>query len=160
MQMFDTRDFCRHIIQPTLAHLNMYSVAAEKLLLGTAALHSSFNPLLANGDGGLGLYQITPEQHRNVWDSFLAFRPELASKVRGLASQHCFLQSPDQELISNLAYGTAIAWVIFLMAGLPLPDATDEQALLHCWRGAYGQEQNALLNCEPFTECLKGHIAA
>ena len=157
MQILDTQALCQHIIQPTLRHLNMYSLAAEKLLLGTAALHSSFNPLMVTD--GLGLYQITSEEHHTVWDKFLAFRPELASKVRGLAGQHSFLQSPDHELITNLTYGTAIAWTLFLMAEIPLPEAADEEALLRCCRAAYGKK-SAAGECAPFTECVRAHIAA
>ena len=156
--MFDSHELCQRIIQPTLNQLGMYSVAAEKLLLGTAALHSSFNPLLVSK--GLGLYQISPAQHRKVWDTYLAFRPELASKVRGFASQHQFLAAPDDELICNLAYGTAIAWMIYMMAGQPLPDAEDEASLLHYWQSVHGDNFGESVNCTPFTDCLKGYTAA
>lgn len=153
-----TRDFCQLIIQPTLHYLNMYSLAAEKLLIGTAAQHSSLNPMLVAS--GFGVYQITGDQHRRVWDHYLAFRPDLASKVRGLASQHCFLEAPDRELISNLAYGTAIAWALFLMSELPLPHEEDEQGLIRCWREVYGSEFGSVDNHEPFTKSIRHCMAA
>ena len=56
--------------------------------------------------------------HRNIWDNFLADKSELASKVRGLASQREFLSHPHHELATNLAYATAIAWLIFQRSGV------------------------------------------
>ena len=37
-------DLVEHVIKPTLDYLGMYSSAAEKLLLGTAAQESQFDP--------------------------------------------------------------------------------------------------------------------
>ena len=125
-------DLTQYVIKPTLDYLDMYSNAAEKLLLGTAAQESDFDPFCDQHDG-FGIYQITSQQHQDIWDSYLAFNPDLASKVRGLASQHEFLKNPDQELRINLAYSTAIAWIIYLRSDIELPAADDLEALGECW---------------------------
>lgn len=130
-------DLTEHVIKPTLNYLGMHSLAAEKLLLGTAAQESDLDPFYQdceNNSQGIGIYQITSAQHRIVWDQYLAFRPDLASKVRGLASQHQFLKDPDQELKTNLAYSTAIAWVIYLRSEHQLPAADDVDGLGHFWQ--------------------------
>lgn len=106
-------DLTLHIIKPTLEYLGMYTPAAEDFLLDQAARQSGLDPFCRR-DEGIGIYQISPEQHRVAWDNFLAFQSELASKVRGLASQRQFLIDPNHELTTNLAYSTAIAWVIYL----------------------------------------------
>lgn len=112
-------DLLTHIIIPTLQTLDMHSPDAEQWLVATAAQSSGFNPF-ARGDAGIGLYQISSAQHRSAWDDYLAFRPELASRVRGFASQHQFLKDPDLELTTNLSYSTAIAWVVYLQANQAL----------------------------------------
>jgi hypothetical protein len=95
----------------------------------------------------LGIYQISTQQHRKIWDEYLAFRPDLASAVRGLASQHQFLTSPDDELVTNLAYSTAIAWVIYLSTGKSLPDSSDQHSLCQfCHQYFYHQADGASLS--------------
>jgi len=127
----------RHVIRPTLEYLGIDSEPAVKLLLGTAALESQFSLSCSSHSmpGGLGLFQITPQAHREVWDKYLAFNPELASKVRGLASQHHFLKCPDTELSTNLSYCTAIAWMIYQFHNEThqLPLSSDINAMAEFW---------------------------
>jgi hypothetical protein len=73
--------------------------------------------LFSGRNEGLGLFNITAAQHRDLWDRYLAFNPDLASRVRGLASQRAFLSDPDSELQTNLSYCTAIAWLMQQRAG-------------------------------------------
>ncbi|MTI12283.1 hypothetical protein [Sansalvadorimonas verongulae] len=128
------------VIRPTLKHLNLWSEAAENLLLGTAAQESGLGEHLKIGDHrALGIYQITPRMHRNIWDNFLATQPELASKVRGLASQHEFLNHPHAELATNLSYATAIALMVYLRRGKGLPaySADDPERLGRYWHNNF-----------------------
>ncbi len=132
-----------HIIQPTLQYLGAYSPQAESLLLTMALLSTRFR----RDDERLGVYCIAPEQHRQAWDDYLAFQPDLASEVRALASQRWFLENPDRELIANVAYATAIAWIIFSISGMPLPAADDVDAQAKIWQrlfGPYQEEGEAL----------------
>ena len=81
--------------------------------------------LFAARKDGLGLFNITAAQHRDLWDRYLAFNPDLASRVRGLASQRAFLTDPDGELQTNLSYCTAIAWLMQQRAGGILEETDD-----------------------------------
>ena len=103
-----------YVVRPTLKHMGMWSQAAENLLLGTAARESGlgFHLKMANTQA-LGIYQISPKMHRSIWDRFLAPKSDLSSLVRGLASQREFLSHPHHELATNLAYATAIAWLVY-----------------------------------------------
>lgn len=130
----NTVELRQYVIEPTLKSLNMYSAAAVRLLMGTAAQESQCDPFCRRREKGLGIYQISSEQHRAIWDQYLAFRPDLASAVRGLASQHQFLKDPDQELVTNLAYSTAIAWIIYLRSEHQLPEEHDRSGLCDFWR--------------------------
>ena len=123
------------VIKPTLEYLGVWSPQAERELLA-AALRKNEVGLFSRRGRGLGLYRITSTQHRDLWDRYLAFRPEIASKVRGLASQRAFLSNPDNELQTNLSYCTAIAWLMLERARAqaewqqPLPAAyAPERAL-------------------------------
>lgn len=113
----DADEFREYVVQPTLDHLDMWSPLAENLLLGTAAVESSLGSRLHLAHhASLGIYQISPATHCRIWDTFLYNQHDLASKVRGLASQREFLLRPHAELATNLSYATAIAWMVYLCA--------------------------------------------
>ena len=115
--MYVTADHLRdHVIRPTLEYLGAWSPATESFLLD-AAVNAPDLGLFSARNEGLGLYHITAAQHRDIWDRYLAFKPDIASRVRGLASQRAFLSDPDSELQTNLSYCTAIAWLMYQRAG-------------------------------------------
>jgi hypothetical protein len=114
--MYITAEHLREqVIKPTLKYLGVWSEDAEQRLLDTS-LKEPESGLFQRAQPGLGLFQITSAQHRDLWDRYLAFRPDLASRVRGLASQRAFLSNPDSELQTNLSYCTAIAWLLEMRA--------------------------------------------
>jgi len=129
------------VIRHTLKALGSYSKAGENLLLLTIALQVK-HPDTAQKHS-LGLYRIDSATHLRIWDNYLAFDPDLASTVRGLASQKAFLQDPHLELACNLAYATAIAWMIYQNSGLKLPDADDVKQLSSCWAQHFSQAPNS-----------------
>lgn len=151
-------DLIQHAIKPTLEYLGMYSLAAEKLLLGTAAQESGFDPFCHHSNG-IGIYQITSREHRSIWDEYLAFIPDLASKVRGLASQHQFLKNPDQELAVNLSYSTAIAWIIYLQSERQLPCEDDAEGLSHFWKNNFSHTSKDQSRQENFALWIRENTA-
>lgn len=124
----------RDVIQPTLAYLDVAVAGAEEVLLAIVMLNERFPP---PGEG-VGPFRISPAQHRHVWDDYLAFNPDLASTVRGLASQRCFLQYPERELVTNLSYACAIAWILIATSGYDLPAADDSAAQVALWQRLFG----------------------
>jgi len=128
--MYVTAEHLRdQVIGPTLKYLGAWTPATESLLL-EAAVDAPDLGLFSARNEGLGLFHITTAQHRDIWDRYLAFKPEIASRVRGLASQRAFLSNPDSELQTNLSYCTAIAWLLHLRANNGSVDerATGERA--------------------------------
>lgn len=129
------------VIRPTLDQLGVPDEQVEiveNLLLGTAAQESGLGfHLKLDRSQGLGIYRISPRTHLNIWDKYLINEPDLASAIRGLASQHEFLSKPHAELATNLCYATAIAWMIYRRAGKTLPNANDIQALGEYWARYY-----------------------
>ncbi len=126
-------DFRQLIVRPTLQKLGKWSSPLENLLVGTAAQASGLGIQL-NSAFGFGLYQISANLHVQVWDCFFAFDADLASTVRGMASQRDFLQQPHLELTTNLRYATAVAWGVYALKQAEIPlEADNLDALSRCW---------------------------
>lgn len=114
--MYLTAEHLRdQVIRPTLKYLGAWNTGAESFLL-KAAVSAPDLGLFSARKEGLGLFHITAAQHRDIWDRYLAFKPDMAGRVRGLASQRAFLRNPDSELTTNLSYCTAIAWLLYQRA--------------------------------------------
>lgn len=124
--------FKRQVVIPTLAFMGRRCPDAEAFLIGSAAAATGFNPF-GNERGKVGIFGITSSQHRAVWDQWLAHDPEIASAVRGLASQRAFLVDPDRELGYNPAYALAVFYHLTLMSGERFPAATDTIAQAQLW---------------------------
>ena len=104
------------VIRPALEYMGALNPANEAFLLN-AAVNPPDVGLFAAKPEGLGIFHITAAQHSDLWDRYLAFNPDFASRVRGLASQRAFLSDPDSELQTNLSYCAAIAWLMQHRAG-------------------------------------------
>lgn len=130
------------VIRPALEHLDEWSQTAENLLLGTAAHESQLGFRMRPSEHGLGIYNISAATHTRIWDEFLVTDPELASRLRGLASQQQFLKAPHNELITNLSYASGVAWMIYKSRHLKLPDASDVHQLAQSWLNHYRTQGN------------------
>ncbi|MDZ5602066.1 hypothetical protein SJI00_04625 [Pseudomonas sp. RP23018S] len=127
------KELSQYVIRPTLVYLNRHCASAEALLLGVAASQSALGSALHDRRGH-GLYRIDESRHTLLWDHFLARDPDMASLVRGLASQHAFLGGPHLELTVNLRYATAIAWMMIEQHTPTLPAADDVIGQARIWR--------------------------
>lgn len=128
----------QHVIKPSLAYMGCHQPSIQALLLATAAIESDLGRQAhQQAHQRLGLYQVHPLSHRHLWDKFLVQDAELASRVRGLASQHVFLLHPHQELALNQAYATAIAYCLYRQHGLPAKISSDPKQLLQLWQAYY-----------------------
>lgn len=136
-----------YLIVPTLEYLSpeiQVTPAAVELVLGTALQESHLEFLRQLGEGpALGLWQCEPATHDDVWDNYLAFQALLASKIRGLASQHLWQQDRHGELVRNLAYACGICRVHYRRVREPLPAAGDTYAQAVYWKRYYNTERGA-----------------
>jgi hypothetical protein len=124
--MIDLMQFRIRVIRPTLALLELGGPAAENLLLGTALAESRLAYLCQVGGGpALGLYQCEPATHADLWGNYIAHVDGLPAKVRGLMSD----RPPLEQLVTNLAYATAIARLHYRRIREALPAAGDAAAL-------------------------------
>ena len=135
-QLGDTATLQQNILQPTLDYLGISCQHTGQLLLGTL-LCTARLPEAKRVELAIGPYGISPRLHTRLWDEYLARQPDLASRIRGLASQHCFLRDPHAELGYNLAYATAIAWLVYQHQQLRLPEHCDPASLARIWEPSY-----------------------
>ena len=129
----NSREFLEYVIQPTLKLLGVESESANKLMLATACFQSNLGQHLLQEEA-IGIFGISEGLHQEVWDKHIAYDCDLASTVRGMASQHEFPKAPHVELVANLRYATAIAWLIYQYRDLTLPLADDIESLTDCWQ--------------------------
>lgn len=127
--------FRKYVIKPSLESLEMWSEAAQELLLGTACHESgNWNYLKQIQGPALGFYQIEPATHRDVWNNFLTFYPDIEDRVIKIASK---TPSLEKQLTTNLAYATSIARLIYYRQPEALPEAEDIEGLARYWKQYY-----------------------
>ncbi len=145
------------VVRPTLRLLEVDSEAAVQLIIGTGLAETGF---ATPAPGKHGYFAMSAAQHRQVWDQYLAFRPDRASVTRSLASPVDFLKDPDAELDSNPAYATAIAWLLFESHAIELPAANAYHDLAQIWRGVYHNcETLPLANTDHYWQQAIQHAA-
>ena len=104
-------------------------------MLGTAITESGLRALKQAGGGpALGVYQIEPATHADVWRNYLAYRPARAARVLTLAGGA--LGRPGQ-LVWNMGYATAIARLVYYRRPEPLPAADNLAALAAYWKAHF-----------------------
>ena len=133
--MLDPEQFRLRVIRPSLKRLGLHSPAAELLLLGTAITESKLSALVQKGGGpALGVYQIEPATHTDIWRNYLAYRPIRAARVLSLAAGGL---GRSEQLIWNLAYATAMARLVYRRRPEPMPPAGDIPGLAAYWKAHF-----------------------
>lgn len=151
----NAEDFKQFIIHPTLLSLDIQQPSIERLLLGTAAVESNLGSVLRGGSHRTsGIYQLHGITHRHIWDDYLSSRPDLASAIRGLASQRDFLKHPHAELMTNMSYATAITWLAYCRhASFRLSPHADIAELAENWKRYYHPRKD--LSISDFIQCYQ-----
>lgn len=141
----NAQQFDQMILRPVLAALHPLipnSESARRLLLGTAAHESggfrwidqiTGNPLDPDGPA-FSYFQIERRTHDDVWDSFLAFRAELAARIQRFSISGI---ETVKQMQGNAYYATAIARVIYYRDRHPLPAADDLDGMADTYKRVY-----------------------
>lgn len=123
--MIDIVQFRQYVIRPTLVHLGLGGLAAENLLLGTALTESGLMWLRQVPGPALGVYQCEPATYHDLWANWLAGRKPLELLTRELMSG----QDEWEQLVTNLAFATAICRLHYYRRPEALPAADDARGL-------------------------------
>lgn len=126
-----------YIIVPTLDQLGMFSLDASTLLLGTALTESNASYVRQHNGPALGLYQMEPDTHDDIWENWLSYRPNFAHMVSTMAGQ--WPPGPTA-MVGNLWYATAMARLHYFRVAFPLPPAHDALQLASYWKRWYNTE--------------------
>lgn len=131
--MLDVTQFRKLIIDRALTMLDLHSEAAAELLLGTAIQESGLRYLQQLGNGpALGLFQMEPTTHDDIWLNFLAYREDLSDKLRAI-DDNC----DPWSMVGNLWYAAAMCRIHYLRAPDSLPAAGALNAQAVYWKRHY-----------------------
>ena len=113
----------------------MWSTAAEELVLGTAIVESSLIYIRQHGDGpALGLWQVEPATHDDLYANYLSYRQELSALLMELRAPALSL---EENLASNLMYGAAVCRLCYYRQPEALPEAGDLEGQAAFWKQHY-----------------------
>jgi hypothetical protein len=143
--MLNITQFRNLVLFPTLEYLGKHTLAIEQLMTGTMLTESTVGNVtyLAQHPNGpaLGIYQIEPATHKDVWENFLVYKTDIQEKVMGLVPANAWNQSnkyPKHELlITSLEYSTAICRLIYLRKKEPVPLQNDWEGHAAYWKQHY-----------------------
>lgn len=146
-----------YIITPALLSITsnvLYSKAAVSLLIGTSANESMLGKYVHQINGpALGIYQIEPNTHKDVWNNYINFRPDL-SKVLFDLYPRIEKGIDDDLLIYDHRYSTIIARIIYYRVPEALPDNGDIIGQAKYWKKYYntnlgsGTESGYIMNAK------------
>lgn len=127
------------VVRPTLEHLGLWSLAAEQLVMGTAAQESNLRHLVQVGGGpALGLWQMEPATYEDIWANYLRFQPDLRAKLSQLVAGWPL---GARQLASNHVYAAALCRVHYKRVRVRLPEAGDVRGMAEYWKRWYNTSQ-------------------
>jgi hypothetical protein len=142
--------FVAEVIKPVIQVLGLddatSSGAAIELLLGTAIQESLLSARQQFGGGpALGLFQMEPNTHNDIWANFLKFRQPLADSVKQFLAGS---QVASAMLRDNDQYAAAMARVHYhrmgrIVAKQPLPAVGDIAGMAAYWKAFYNTPAGA-----------------
>lgn len=136
MSGLDAKQLRRYVIRPALKHIQLHSMAAENLVLGTALVESRGVYLRQLNDGpALGIFQMEPATAQDIHANFLRFNRDLAALVQELTTRTTV--DDDSELVGNLYYAAAMCRVHYRRVREALPDSGDAVAMARYWKQHY-----------------------
>ncbi len=143
----DAKQLLLLVIRPVLLAIGYQSAAAEELILGTVFQERHGRYLQQIKGPALGLIQMEPSTHKDIWINYLNHRSVLFEKVEGLMSCNAldYLAAhghpPHEELITNLAYAVAMCRIHYLRVKAKLPGEGDYDSQGKYWKKHYNTVQ-------------------
>lgn len=133
----DSGQLKKHIVEPALLELGLHSGAALQLLMLTAAQESRLGHYIVQiGGPALGIFQMEPFTHDDIWNNFLKYKPDLAQKLEHMAGTHP-VQPGAEVLVYNLKYAAAMARIHYYRVSEALPEHGDVAAMADYWKQYY-----------------------
>jgi len=128
------------VVRPALVQLDLWSRAAENLVMGTAAQESGMRYLKQLGGPAIGLWQMEPATYNDIWERWLSKNPAIEERVLQLVSFKNAIKSRTPavtEMYGNLPYAAAMCRIFYRRIPAPLPAADDVEGLADYWKQHY-----------------------
>ena len=138
--MFKPDQLREYVIRPALERVGLYSESAEQLLVGTCCAESRLGTYLHQVRGpALGIYQMEPATHEDIWSNWLKYRPEEARIIRELIGAADWQgDRPNHALlITDLRYATIMARLKYYRSPKQLPQVDDWHGAASLWKQVY-----------------------
>lgn len=131
----DPEQLRAYVIRPALQHIRLWSLAAERLVLGTAMVESGLRYLDQIDSAGkagpaYGLWQMEGKTHNDI---LLRAPAALFLAVSGLGVQ----ANGIEELHGNLFYAAAMCRAYYRGIAAPLPASHDALGMANYWKLYY-----------------------
>jgi hypothetical protein len=138
----DIDQFRLYVVRPALQRIDLWSLAAENLVLGTGLIESGLefvDQIDFNKRPGpaYGLFQMEQPTYDDIWDNFLSSRPMLSAKLKSMAGFDELVRPPVSELWGNNFFSAAMCRVHYLRVPAPLPAPIDADAMAVYWKRYY-----------------------
>ena len=134
----DAQQLRDQVVRPTLARLGLPGgLAAEQLVMGTAAQESGFRYLHQVGGGpALGLWQMEPATFADLWDRYLldSRRRDLRDRAETVLA---LWPLPRLQLATNLNFAAAMCRIHYFARPFTFPAAPTVEQLGEIWKTAY-----------------------
>lgn len=137
-----------YVVTPVLQHLDPvipYSPAAENLILGTIAQESHGSRYIHQlGKGpAVGLCQMEPRTHDDIWQNFIRPNKDLLAKMNVLELRGWYDEANVKEMAGNNYYAVAMCRVHYRRVPAALPAAQDLPGLAQYWKKWYNTHLGA-----------------
>ena len=134
-----------YVVRPALKRVGLWSPEAEDLLILTAAVESGMGYSLVQHRGpALGIFQMEPRTHGDIWENYLEYkRPLMQKVVEFTLPEHCCV---EDQLTGNLFYAAVMARIHYLRVPAALPSMSKDKfrgrpqyiaALAQYWKDHY-----------------------
>ncbi len=140
--MFNVEQFRKEIIEVALHKLGVYSDSGLELLTLTCAQESMGGTYIKQIEGpALGVFQMEPKTHDDLWATFLPNRSDLAYRILGAI--YLSTKPPAEFLKYNLLYAAMMCRIRYMTVSEPLPASNDILALARYWDINYNRNRLA-----------------
>lgn len=122
-----------------LQFIDLWSPAAENLVLGTAGVESDFGRYVKQVGKGpaLGIFEMETVTHDDIWRNFLVGKNEpLAKKLLDLCTPAA-ITAGAREMVGNLYYATGMCRTFYRRLPDALPSDVDARGMAELWKRRY-----------------------
>lgn len=137
--MINIDQFRELIVRSTLNDMYMFSPEAEELIIFTCAVETEGGTYLKQINGNaLGIYQMEPLTHTDIWQNYIKDKPQLLFKLLSIFN---ISQIPGEErMIYDLRYATAMVRLFYKRFSKKLPNPNDVDALWDYYKTYYNTD--------------------